>query len=728
MADEVLSVQHRMFVRVPGPLPPVGRDLRAENGWCFRHVIQVPAVKKKDRHGDYSTPEAQWYLAYQPGKPETYQRHWITPWRNARKYAPEIAEAVFERFRVWPQLVEPSPVFVDKSDSTQWIEERLTPDSGRLPVVTVGNHPSMKWPAGSRKAGFYDPVWYQDDQHTQLIAARKEMRERLRGEGREGITIGVLDTGFDIRHAAMPTHLRMTPGSDSLRVLSPYGDDPRHSSSGELSAGQKPDFGHGSGTIGILAGRRVRMVDGVDKQGRPKPPFVGDQTIELGGAPDATIVPVRVATTPASLSTANLAYAIDYASRVQGCDVLSISHGGSPSMMWTDAVNAAYSRGTAMFAATGDFLPLPLVPGRINRLGLLVPSSTVYPAAFRRVMSVGGITAGEKTYAMNDLRYPLGFLIPGIHGSYGADGVRRSILTLPFRDESKQTDPVQVARNNALKANPIMAYTPSTPWLLAKGGREQQRNIVDLDGGGTSSAAPQAAAAAAHWLACNRRAIQADGGWNDWRKAESVYLAMALTARRPWATGGRREDQLPDPKGFLGSGILRARDMLDVSYKQALDLEGKTLRSPYHVKGHPVLNPDIYPGTGGAPRDFFDSRHSFFDAVFATNRSNASREAISRQADFRNHQSEVRTLDTQRQEALQILYFNMMLVEQFQWGHQPIGAGNEDDMARNMRTAGVSQTLLGPNESALDRRAGVLSTGGSWAAGAMTKPKTSHAR
>lgn len=70
-----------------------------------------------------------------------------------------------------------------------------------------------------------------------------------------------------------------------------------------------------------------------------------ESPVWLGGVPLAKVVPVRVASDPVSLGTAALAYGIDYASRVKHCDVLSMSHGGSPTQTWVDAVNAAYERG-----------------------------------------------------------------------------------------------------------------------------------------------------------------------------------------------------------------------------------------------------------------------------------------------------------------------------------------------------------------------------------------------
>ena len=98
----------------------------------------------------------------------------------------------------------------------------------------------------------------------------------------------------------------------------------------------------------------------------------------LGGAPYARVVPVRVAPWVFSASTGELAYGIDYASRVKGCDVITMSHGGSPTQAWVDAVNAAYERGTAIFAAESDFFSV--MPDPFPPRGIILPASPVYPA------------------------------------------------------------------------------------------------------------------------------------------------------------------------------------------------------------------------------------------------------------------------------------------------------------------------------------------------------------
>jgi hypothetical protein len=77
-----------------------------------------------------------------------------------------------------------------------------------------------------------------------------------------------------------------------------------------------------------------------------------------------------------------------------------------------------------MFAAQGDFFSL--FPYGLRPAGLIVPSSPVYPAAFRRVIGVTGVTSEGKTYSGNSLGRLFRRLNLigewGFRGSYGPDG------------------------------------------------------------------------------------------------------------------------------------------------------------------------------------------------------------------------------------------------------------------------------------------------------------------
>src|SRR5205807_1385581 len=109
--------------------------------------------------------------------------------------------------------------------------------------------------------------------------------------------------------------------------------------------------GHGPATIAILGGNHVRTVTTV-----PRYTFDDD----LGGAPDATIIPVRIADSVVHFYSDEMARGIDLAGQLAkkdgatACHVVSISMGGVASRAWADAVNFAYDNGVTIVAAAGN--------------------------------------------------------------------------------------------------------------------------------------------------------------------------------------------------------------------------------------------------------------------------------------------------------------------------------------------------------------------------------------
>ena len=117
------------------------------------------------------------------------------------------------------------------------------------------------------------------------------------------------------------------------------------------------------GTLSILAGA---LFDGSS---------FSDPSGIVGGAPFASVIPIRVANSVVLFTNSAIAQAISYAID-QNADVLSMSMGGVPSQVWVDVVNRAYgSRSTMVTAAGNNFGPGPV----------RVPRFIVYPARFRRV-------------------------------------------------------------------------------------------------------------------------------------------------------------------------------------------------------------------------------------------------------------------------------------------------------------------------------------------------------
>ncbi len=269
--------------------------------------------------------------------------------------------------------------------------------------------------------------WHLGDQFSQLAKARAQISD----DAAARITVVHLDTGYDPAHRALPARL------DHGREKNLLGDGP--DAADRSPAGMLTNRGHGTGTIGILAGGDaggMRIAEGLVPQG-----FV------IGGAPGVRVVPVRIADSVVKFRTSTVAGGIAYAQQI-GADVLSMSMGGLPSAAWADAVNAAYEAGVVLVCAAG------------NSFGGLPTSLIVYPARFGRVIAACGVMAGRHPYF--GLRGPM-------EGCIGPAGKM---------------------------ATAMAAYTPNTPWL-----RFGCPDVIDRDGNGTSSATPQVAAAAALWLA-----------------------------------------------------------------------------------------------------------------------------------------------------------------------------------------------------------------------------------
>jgi subtilisin family serine protease len=395
------------------------------------------------------------------------------------------------------------------------------------------------------------------------------------------------------------------------------------------------------GTAGILAGSWISIDDQI-VHGRHIKAYYG----WLGGAPFASVVPIRVAPWVFSIGTAELAYGIDYASRVRHADVVTISHGGAPTQAWVDAVNAAYERGTAMFAAEGDFfsaMPDPLPPN-----GIIVPASPMYPAAFRRVLGVTGVTADYHSYGRNTLsrflKSPTALFRWMSRGSYGADGTS----TVIFRP-SKRPDESQTWRQGQLRPYPIAAYSPNIPWLsIRQTSNGPFADGVDLDGSGTSAATPQVAAAAALWLQKHRKEFSTQE-WHHWQKAEAVYYALLKSADR-----GRR---LAADK-YLGAGLLRARDALDLNYS----LIKRAKRPPGYFTPQNVPKGSLW--FEKTSNDYFDGARSFLSLLGLQTFNHV---AITDRAGLKQRPGKTETQAV----AFQRLYYNMMLLRKWHGGSIP---------------------------------------------------------
>ena len=662
-----LAREPRLFVKVPGLLPPkVGqsRELPVKGEWRFRHVVD--ALSRDDHEKSH---HAQWYQVWHPDKRDRlgWGSTMFSVLRNARarKLTPEVCDAVKRQFGRYPDIVIPELIFSEKTVVRIPAKEKQDmsnvsskePSAGGISELVVTAEASKVWPLPGKDEGSLcqTPLWYKGECFSQLDKARGRVAARHGRNGVPEVRVGILDTGFDNKHVALTKSVMEDEGGDAIGFFLGEDNIPKVFP-GDTKAG------HGTGTIGILSGGKVRFLHKDGTRSQPE---------TLGVLSNATIIPVRIAPWVISASTANMAYGIDYASRERGCDVLSISNGGSPSLIWIDALNAAYERGTAVVAATGDFVTVPGLPFKSW-------SAPVFPAASRRAIGVAGVSASGKSYGRLDkglflkrLANPGNWwsILSGGHtymrGSYGIDGsrdllpaqVNSSFLgDLTVKGPPKHVlhrfgrsllDWQQVARVGELGASPISAYAPNTAWLVPSRYDDKKRNnTVHLDGGGTSSTTPQVAGAVALWFQ-----YHSEGLPRDWQRVQAAHTALTLSAKRSWETVGakRREDEQSDY--FLGAGALKASDALDVTYKQAQKVQGDNLRNQK------------------MPRDFFDGDRSFHRIVlprFEMALANRNRIDLTERRDIAPLEIDPR--DT----ALARVFFNQELVEHWKRGINPV--------------------------------------------------------
>lgn len=322
----------------------------------------------------------------------------------------------------------PAPAFAEPDIEQQWITGKST--EGGQSLVQPCGAPDPQSPDFPREI---DNYWFRAASHSQFNGAI----DAIGGpDAASKVRIAHFDTGYDPNHRTLPRRLRRDIGRNFV-------DDDNPGDASDQTSGLFTNLGHGTGTLGILAGTAL-----------PGQPPV------LGGAPFAEIVPVRVANRVVLFSNSSIAQAFDYVHKlnVTGAnrvDIITMSMGGLASQAWADAVNALYEQGVFIVTAAG------------NNFGNLPTHNIVYPARFNRVVAACGVMANGKPYADLGIRL--------MAGNYGPDSKMGTAIAAP---------------------------TPNLPWA-----RFGCSNIVDFDGQGTSAATPQVAAAAAIWLQKNRAGV-----------------------------------------------------------------------------------------------------------------------------------------------------------------------------------------------------------------------------
>ncbi|MEO9144171.1 MAG: S8/S53 family peptidase [Ginsengibacter sp.] len=345
------------------------------------------------------------------------------------------------------------------------------------------------WPAPDKPE-----VWHIADNFSGLKAAREEIHGL---EDKKKIRIVHLDTGYDEEHLSYPKELINLKLSRSFVE----GED-LYNAEDRFSDGMLSNPGHGTGTLSLLAGNKMKIAGCIDFED-----YVGlEEAIE--------IVPIRIAKSVVLFKSAAFVEAMNYiindlnSNEETKVHVITMSMGGLASRAWADVVNKAYDQGIFMVTAAGNnFLKLPT-----NRL--------IFPARFNRVVAACGVT-----YDLSPYVKPLGH--GGLHLMEGNHGPRSLMKTA------------------------LAAFTPNVPWAIWK-----QKSLFGIRGDGTSSATPQIAAAAALYYSKYYKDLEKLS--EPYMIVEAIRYALFESASK--SISGKKMDY----RDYFGNGILNARKALNM--------------------------------------------------------------------------------------------------------------------------------------------------------------------
>lgn len=457
---------------------PQSRDTSGR-GVITQHKV---AVKDKNFEVEPLKPQKQ-----SSKKSEAYLFHTDAP---AGKSPWDEAHELFEHYAKAgkvPDYVEPEM-------------EHLLFDPGTLPKARMAGATGFlqNWPQPEGKTD-EKYWWHLDDGHSQLMRARKIAEPYFNGKI---VKVAHLDTGFDPKHPCKPRNLNLKQAWCFVE-----GNEGNYAYDVETGTSIEQQW-HGTATLAILAGGHVDSFDGKINFG-----------MDFGGAPLAEIVPLRISDTVALLKTASFAKAIEYATDI-GCEVVTMSMAGLPSMRWARAVNRAYENGVTIVVAAGN--------SWVEGPKRFLPKCVLYPGRWERVIAATGISCNHHPYVFDANPH----------------------VKPPKQDGFSHSEFMQgnYGPSIAMKTA-LAAYTPNLPWAA----RTEEGGWWSLSGGGTSSATPQVAAAAALWVQRFRDELQKSGFAGTWRQVEAVRHGLFNSADKSVSGWDK----------YYGNGALRAADALD---------------------------------------------------------------------------------------------------------------------------------------------------------------------
>jgi len=308
-------------------------------------------------------------------------------------------------------------------------------------------------------------IWHQHDNYSQLRKAWNEV-----STSDNVVRVAHFDTGYDPNHPTFPLNIEIHLQKNFVEA--------NNSAEDIESEGWLKMPGHGTGTLSILAGKKIKLED------------YDNFDDYIGVHNNIKIVPIRISKSvvlwknQAFVDALNYIIAL-YDNPTTRCHVVTMSMGGMPSKAWADVVNRAYEKGIFIVTASG------------NNFGRLTPSTLVYPARFQRVTAACGVNYDMAPYYKD-------FKIKNIKTMGGNFGPRKAMK----------------------KA--VAAFTPNVPWAMIG------TQVVSLNGAGTSSATPQIAAAAAIYYQKYFDQLEKMEGW---QKVESIRYALYKSANKKLKKG-----------------------------------------------------------------------------------------------------------------------------------------------------------------------------------------------
>ena len=408
----------------------------------------------------------------------------INPWDKAYQECAKHRNMTFAE----PNLEQE---FIYKSKVDEETDSELEgSSSSEDPLAFDSDWPPYNYEAESK-------VWHLKSGFSQL----EDAIQHVTSITDKVIRIGHIDTGYD------PDHITFPKENIKFDLQRNYVELDNMLDARDPLGGSFPfkHPGHGTGTLGILAGKAINQLGHVGP---------------IGLTRNIEIVPIRIAKRVALIKTEAFVRAMQHIINVHDnpetrIHIVTMSMGGVASHAWKRLINQAYDKGIFIVTAAG------------NNQGQKTPRTLIHPARFRRVVAACGVTHGYDPYRK------LGLLNFEMQGNYGP---RKHMKTA------------------------MAAFTPNLPW--AKAGTIDE---IRLSGGGTSSSTPQIAMAAALYYSKYFNEIEnMDKGW---KKVEAIRHALFSSALKKDDVNSKKGKNFTakDFELYFGNGILQARNMLDIS-------------------------------------------------------------------------------------------------------------------------------------------------------------------